>query len=113
MNMLKFMLDKTVTIERAIHTQDAVGGDTVTWAAVASNVKCAIYPKKFQAASEDFRVEDWSGEFEIVFAQDYECQPGDRVKHGTTYYWIESATPFSNLALSDEVVYVVKASLRR
>jgi hypothetical protein len=106
--------NQTITIERNTPSKDAMGGRTDSFASLSGSIKALGYKhsEKPQHIAESFSRPDWKGDFVWQTLTDCGARPGDRVNHGSVYYTIHAAFPYSN-PFSGRSVYVMDCSLIR
>ena len=85
------LLNKTVTIERATASTYGWGEVWLSWATVATNVKCAVQPARPSSTLRDFGYQ-LEADFEAYFAAGTDIRPKtasgarDRVLLDSEYY---------------------------
>lgn len=106
-----YLLDKSLTHQRATAVKDAIGGNVPTWATQTSSVAAAIWPSS-SGLVRDLGRRDINCTHVIATAQNLSAVTKDRFYDGSVYYQVESVEGFVNSHVTTEVLYLHYCNLR-
>ena len=107
---LTALLDRSLTIERQTATADARGGTVLTFAAIATNVPCAISPAS-ASVTTDYARRDMIVDHHVYTTANLDAilpnglQLGDRFSDGSAHYLVKAVKKNANAQITGEVLY--------
>jgi hypothetical protein len=115
--MFSSLLDQSLTIQRQTIAPDASGGSTRSFAAVATNVPCAVAPAS-ATVTADYTRRDMIVDCHVYTAANLDTllpggpRLGDRFTDGTIYYLVKGVQRFTNAVIASEPVYQLDCERR-
>jgi hypothetical protein len=114
---LTALLDRTMNLERQATSADGSGGTVRTFAAILSNIPCAVTPAAASVVADYARL-DMIVNYTLYTTADLDtvvtggAQLGDRFTDGSVYYLVKAVKKSANALITSEPLYEIDCERR-
>jgi hypothetical protein len=114
---LTALLDRTMNLERQTATADGSGGTVRTFAAILTNVPCALTPAAASVVADYARL-DMIVNYTVYTTADLDilvtggAQLGDRFTDGSVHYLVKAVKKSANALITAEPLYEIDCESR-
>jgi hypothetical protein len=114
---LTALLDQSLNLERQTISADASGGTVRTFAAVLSNIPCAVGPASASVVTDNAR-RDMIVDYQAYTTTDLDTlvpggvKLGDRLTNGVVYYLVKDVKKSANKQITSELLYQLDCERR-